>query len=251
MRSGAIREIRLVPNCSRPILISAAICLASCPIAAAANGSEPSAATELPRPQAVTDLALPNAFRLCPEVYSGGQPEGDAGFARLAALGVKTVISVDGARPDIATAARHGLRYVHLPHGYDGIPSDRGVQLAKALRELPGPVYIHCHHGKHRSPAAAAVACVGVGFIDNKTANAFLKQAGTNPLPRTLSVGRPGEPDRRCPVGSVGLRLSGRCTTAADGRSHGRAGAHGRSSAGISRRRLADRSSDVRTAGGT
>ena len=75
---------------------------------------------------------------------------------------MQTVISVDGAKPDLEAARKHGLRYVHLPHGYDGVPAPRGDELAIALRTLEGPIYVHCHHGKHRSPAAAGVAWVTV-----------------------------------------------------------------------------------------
>src|SRR5688572_20555590 len=60
---------------------------------------------------------LPNAVRVHERVISGGLPEGDAAFAELNALGVKTIVSVDGAKPDLETAAKFGLRYVHLPHG--------------------------------------------------------------------------------------------------------------------------------------
>lgn len=113
-------------------------------------------------------------------------PDGDAAFAELKALGVRTVISVDGATPDVETARRYGLRYVHLPHGYDGIPQQRAGELAKAVRELEGPVYIHCHHGRHRSPAAASVACVTAGLIDPSQAVGILKLAGTSPNYRGL-----------------------------------------------------------------
>jgi hypothetical protein len=64
---------------------------------------------------------LPNLVRVHEKVISGGLPEGDAAFQELAALGVKTIISVDGMTPDVGMAAKHGLRYVHLPHGYDGM----------------------------------------------------------------------------------------------------------------------------------
>jgi protein tyrosine phosphatase (PTP) superfamily phosphohydrolase (DUF442 family) len=131
-------------------------------------------------PERVEKEHLPNAFRLHERVISGGQPEGDAGFRELSELGVKTVISVDGARPDVELAKRHGLRYVHLPHGYDGVPAERARELAKAVRDLPGPVYIHCHHGKHRSPAAATVACVGAGLLPAEDALAVLQTAGTS-----------------------------------------------------------------------
>jgi hypothetical protein len=69
---------------------------------------------------------------------------------------------------------------VHLPHSYDGVPENRARELAKAVRDLEGPVYIHCHHGRHRSPAAAAVACVGAGLIGAGDALAILTTAGTS-----------------------------------------------------------------------
>jgi protein tyrosine phosphatase (PTP) superfamily phosphohydrolase (DUF442 family) len=130
--------------------------------------------------------ALPNAIRLTEKVISGGQPAGEPAFAELQQLGVKTVISVDGAKPDVEAARKYGLRYVHLPHGYDGIPDDRLAELAKALRKLPGPIYIHCHHGKHRSPAASAAACVTLGDLTNDEALAVLKEAGTSTAYRGL-----------------------------------------------------------------
>lgn len=124
---------------------------------------------------------LVNACWLTDTVLSGAQPEGDAAFRELAALGVKTVISVDGARPDAEAAGRHGLRTVHLPIGYDGVPIGRAKELAKAILELPGPIYIHCHHGQHRSPAAATVACVVAGRMTNDQAVEAMRTLGTGP----------------------------------------------------------------------
>src|SRR5262245_36049218 len=96
-------------------------------LAASLVADEKPAAT----PQKIAAEHLPNAYRIAEKVISGGLPDGDAGFAELEALGVKTVISVDGMTPDVEGARKHGLRYVHLPHGYDGIPSERGQELAK------------------------------------------------------------------------------------------------------------------------
>ncbi|MEZ6094605.1 MAG: hypothetical protein R3C03_10270 [Pirellulaceae bacterium] len=53
--------------------------------------------------------------------------------------------------------------------------------MAKAVLELDGPIYVHCHHGKHRSPAAAAVACITSGLITRSQVQAVLETAGTNP----------------------------------------------------------------------
>ncbi len=66
------------------------------------------------------------------------------------------------------------------------MPTDRANQLAKAVRDLPGPIYIHCHHGKHRSPTAAAVACVAAGLLEPAAAETILKTAGTSPGYRGL-----------------------------------------------------------------
>jgi protein tyrosine phosphatase (PTP) superfamily phosphohydrolase (DUF442 family) len=145
--------------------------------AAPLNSEEPRQQGNLQR---LTVAGLPNAIRLHERVISGGEPAGEAAFAALQKLGVRTIISVDGAKPEVELAGRFGLRYVHLPHGYDGIPEGRAAELAKAVRELPGPIYIHCHHGKHRSPAAAAVACVMAGLIDADQAEPLLKMAGTS-----------------------------------------------------------------------
>jgi protein tyrosine phosphatase (PTP) superfamily phosphohydrolase (DUF442 family) len=125
---------------------------------------------------------LPNAYRLTDRLYSGGNPDGDAGFASLQRLGVRTVLSVDGARPDVERARRYGLRYVHISIGYDGPTRAQALRIAKAVRDLPGPVYVHCHHGKHRGPAAAAIAR---RFLDDDCsadeAVAEMRRAGTDP----------------------------------------------------------------------
>ncbi|MDF1844495.1 MAG: hypothetical protein P1U77_24015 [Rubripirellula sp.] len=123
---------------------------------------------------------LPNAFRIHPELFSGGTPNGDLGFAQLKRLGIKTIVSVDGATPDLDAARRQALRYVHLPHGYEGISETHAQRLAKAVLELPRPIYFHCHHGKHRSPAAAVVAGVGAGMIAPSVGVGFLQLAGTS-----------------------------------------------------------------------
>ena len=134
-------------------------------------------AADTPKPVEIGNLH--NTFAVTPRVYSGSVPEGEADFAALAKLGVKTVISVDGARPDIEAAKKHGLAYAHLPFGYDGIPTNRVADLALAMKNVAGPVYVHCHHGKHRGPAAVAVMClVGEGWSTNR-AEAWLRTAGT------------------------------------------------------------------------
>lgn len=146
-------------------------------------------------PEQLATHVLTRVVRVHPKVLSGAAPNGPAAFAELRQLGVQTIISVDGLAPDVAAAARAGLRYVHLPHGYAGISTRRAKQLAKAVQELPGTIYIHCHHGQHRSPAAAGVACVTAGWIKPSTARALLDLAGTSPhyqgLYRSVAAAKP------------------------------------------------------------
>lgn len=113
-------------------------------------------------------------------LWSGSNPEGDAGFQSLRDLGVRTLVSVDGARPDVDRAHKFGLRYAHVPVAYGGITQEQVVRLVKA-GELPGPIYVHCHHGKHRGPTAAAL--MRLARADGWTADdavAFLARAGTD-----------------------------------------------------------------------
>jgi protein tyrosine phosphatase (PTP) superfamily phosphohydrolase (DUF442 family) len=124
---------------------------------------------------------LNNVYRITPQLYSGSSPEGEEGFRSLRTLGIKTIISVDGAKPDIDRAKKLGLRYVHLPVGYDGISQEQSLRLAKAMRELPGPVYIHCHHGKHRGPAAAIAHLCLDESCGLDTVVAEMRRAGTDP----------------------------------------------------------------------
>lgn len=112
--------------------------------------------------------------------YSGGAPEGVAGFESLEKLGIRTVISVDGAIPDVAAAKAKGMRYVHLPIGYDGFDEARKQELVRAVRDLPKPIYLHCHHGKHRSAGAAGTIAVSLGWMTNAQAAARMKVSGTS-----------------------------------------------------------------------
>jgi len=122
---------------------------------------------------------IENFFAVTDSIYSGSGPETDEAFKALAKLGVKTIITVDGAKPNVELAHRYGLRYIHLPHGYDGIPKEVGIKLVKAAKTAEGPIYVHCHHGKHRGPAAVGVICEGVAGWSAQTAESWLRTAGT------------------------------------------------------------------------
>jgi protein tyrosine phosphatase (PTP) superfamily phosphohydrolase (DUF442 family) len=122
---------------------------------------------------------LPNSRFVTDKVISGAQPEGNAAFEALKKMGVETIVTVDGAMPDVERAHKFGLRYVHLPISYAGVKPEEGKAIAKALEELPGLIYIHCHHGKHRSAAAVTVACVENGTLAPERALTVLQTFGT------------------------------------------------------------------------
>lgn len=170
-----------------PILFGAVLVATPLPGQEASEGGQPSGAS-----RAKTDpvrLQIPgieNPFRLSPKLYSGGDPHGAESFEALKALGIRTILSVDGATPDVETARRFGLRYVHLPIGYDGVPREQAVRIVKAVETLPGPVYVHCHHGKHRGPTAAALCGIAIEGWATQEAIRWLEAVGTSPDYRGL-----------------------------------------------------------------
>jgi len=126
-------------------------------------------------------VGLHRYHRWSERVGQGAQPEGAEAFANLAALGFKTIVSVDGATPAVELAKAHGLRYVHIPIGYDGVPAEQALRLIKAVETSPGPVYFHCHHGKHRGPAAMMVARIALEGVSCEEAVEGLRISGTSP----------------------------------------------------------------------
>jgi len=150
--------------------------------AAAANSAKPIRISSQDGPPAVTRLtgySLENLLQISGRIYSGAQPQSKESFADLAKLGIKTIVSVDGARPNLDMAEKFGIAYVHIPIGYDGISKHAGDSLTRVAREMDGPIYLHCHHGKHRGPAAAAIVSLADGTSDQKAARRILQIAGT------------------------------------------------------------------------
>ena len=121
--------------------------------------------------------------RVTGDVWFGSEPVGPESFRELRRLGIKYVVSVDGAKPNVKAAEENGLRYVHIPFGYDGVPELSALSLARVMREAGGkPVFIHCHHGKHRGPVGAAIACrVADANFSSTDALDLIRSAGTSP----------------------------------------------------------------------
>ena len=110
----------------------------------------------------------------------GAEPKGEAGYAFLAGLGVKVILSVDSVEPNEGLAVKYGMRTLHVPVGYDGLSVEEQSILIYYFKEAGGKMFVHCHHGTQRGPTAGAVMMMGVGKFGKDEAKGWLKLAGTD-----------------------------------------------------------------------
>lgn len=148
---------------------------------------------------------LHRLFHVSPRVYSGAEPRGDDAFAALARRGVRTLVCVDSSHPRIEQAARHGLRYIHIPIGYDQISPEASAAMATVMRSRRGAVFVHCHHGRQRGPSMAAIAAIVEGAATPEQAVEVLSAIGTSRLYAGLwrDVLRFKMPDADLPVSEL------------------------------------------------
>ncbi|MCA8979113.1 MAG: hypothetical protein H6831_05985 [Planctomycetes bacterium] len=146
------------------------------PLQLSTSAYQAAAVVELPTVAALELPGLHHVYRLSDQIISGAEPVGVEAFEQLREMGVHTILSVDGKVPDHETAAQYGIRYVHVPIQYSGIDDDELARIAKTFRELDGPFYVHCFHGKHRGPAAAAVGRVVLDGVPRDQAIAEMRQ---------------------------------------------------------------------------
>jgi protein-tyrosine phosphatase len=98
-------------------------------------------------------------------IISGAKPSTPIGFESLSALGVRTILCVDGVAPDSGAAEKFGIATIHIPLKYSQPTASQILDIVTAVsREYKQhTIYIHCHKGKHRSAVAAAIACIALG----------------------------------------------------------------------------------------
>jgi protein tyrosine phosphatase (PTP) superfamily phosphohydrolase (DUF442 family) len=146
------------------------------PLVLTTSAYELAGSLPLPQQEPLELPGLHNVFRLSDQIVSGSEPHGEQAFEEMRRLGIRTVLTVDGKVPDAETAARYGLRYVHVPIRYNGITEQERVAIAKTFRELEGPFYVHCYHGQHRGPAAAALGRLVLDQASREQAVAEMRQ---------------------------------------------------------------------------
>lgn len=111
--------------------------------------------------QPVAVPGVPNLHQITPLLYRSAQPTQD-GFASLAALGIKTVISLRQTVNDIPLAAGTPIILQRIPMKSRYVAEKGGAKVVEAMRDLyagleVGPTLIHCHHGADRTGLIAAL----------------------------------------------------------------------------------------------
>lgn len=105
-------------------------------------------------------IRIYNFAKVADDYYRGGQPLGDD-YARLAALGVKTVINLtndgDGRDEEKALVEQHGMKYVRIPMTTRKPPTDAEIATFMAAVAEEGGVYVHCVGGRHRTGVMTAI----------------------------------------------------------------------------------------------
>ena len=114
-------------------------------------------------------------------LLTGSSPDA-TGYRSLQALGVDVVLSVDGPMPPVDLIESLGMQSIHLPIGYDGVPPEVMRSLVRLASETPGEtLYVHCHQGRHRGPAVAAILSQIRDRGSAEDGAAILVACGTDP----------------------------------------------------------------------
>lgn len=119
---------------------------------------------------------MPNFHKVNNQVYRGGQPT-EAGFQKLAKLGIKTVIdlreeSEHSASREGAWVESDGMRYISIPlHGLSAPPDDKVSRILSIMDDpQAGPVFIHCRRGADRTGTIVACYRIWHDHWDNRVA---------------------------------------------------------------------------------
>lgn len=113
-------------------------------------------------PRVNPDLpGLPNLWQVTPALFRSAQPDA-AGFANLAQIGVRSVLSMRQTVSDGPLAEGTGLTLYRVPMKSRHVGERNGAKVVQAMRDLRagmahGPVLVHCHHGADRTGLICAL----------------------------------------------------------------------------------------------
>lgn len=113
-------------------------------------------------PQVLPEVAgVAKLYQITPQFYRSAQPDA-MGFHNLAALGIKSILSMRQTVSDAPLAAGTGLAVYRVPMKSRHVAEKNGAKVVQAMRDLrygmtQGPVLVHCHHGADRTGLIAAL----------------------------------------------------------------------------------------------
>ena len=139
------------------------------------------ACSQIPPVSFIEAQSVPRLYDLGDGIFSGGTPDSEPGYAFLANLGIKVLVCVDSAKPDVEMAQKYGMRYVHIPIEYSEVSEHALLSLKRLIKDYSKElIYIHCHHGRHRGPTMAAMALLERTSCSIDRALNVLEVAGTS-----------------------------------------------------------------------
>ena len=98
-----------------------------------------------------------NFGRVTENVFRGGEVS-SKGLENLHAMGVRTVIDLEGKSKERKACERLGIEYHAFPMDADERPDDASVErILSILRNAEEPLYVHCSAGKHRAGTISAL----------------------------------------------------------------------------------------------
>jgi len=126
-----------------------------------------------------SQITIYNFAKVADDYYRGGQPLGD-NYARLAGLGVKTVINLtnedDGRAEEQRMVEQHGMRYLHIPMTTRKAPTEAEIAAFLSAVDEAGGVYVHCVGGRHRTGVMTAIYRMTKDGLNGEQAFQEMKQ---------------------------------------------------------------------------
>lgn len=108
---------------------------------------------------------MTDRIRISEKVVVGKVPPTERDLQGLAAEGFAAVVNLRRAgepnqplspQEEGEAAARHGLRYVHIPVDGANIDAATIQKFKEEVGQLPGPVFVHCASGRRAEAVASA-----------------------------------------------------------------------------------------------
>ena len=133
-------------------------------------------------------------------VYRGGQPTAE-GWAHLRSLGVTTVVKLNDPTesfnqgedaPAVAQGMRVLVNTMHPIGGDDpfelllGPSFSQAAQAVQGIATAPGPVYVHCSHGRDRTGLIVGLYRVFIDGVTPEVAHAEMLADGFRSINRGL-----------------------------------------------------------------